>query len=85
MNHDIKQKIKDIQSFIKETEKERTKYAGWSKCNYADFLTGEINKSHKMLERLQNEKWLKEFSQTWKENQEAKSSDIERLIKLARA
>ena len=81
----MNQKIKDIQEFIAETEKERTKYAGWSKCNYANYLTREINKAQTLLERLQNEKWLNEFSEIWKTNQEAKNSDIERLIKLAKS
>lgn len=85
MNHEINQKIKDIQNFIKETEKERTQYSGWSKCNYADYLTIELNKAHNLLERLHNEKWLKEFSENWKANHAVKSSDIERLLKLAKA
>ena len=81
---DINKEISELETFIKETEKEQNKHAdAWA---YADYLTGQMNIAHNRLERLRDEKWLNQFCEMWKADHKTeivKSSDIERLIKLA--
>ena len=86
----IDKEISELENFIKETEKEQIKYSGWTTGNYSNYLSGQINIAHNRLERLQDKKWLNQFSEMWKANHHSenateivKSSDIERLIKLA--